>query len=899
MSKIGRRSEKLSAAARAALTLALGVGSAAGAVSQAAAQEEEIVVTATRRDQALQDVPVAVTAVTAATIQNSGIRDIHDLTSVAPSLQFNVGESGAAATARLRGVGTQGSNPGLESAVGVIVDGVFRARNGVALGDLGEVQQIEVLRGPQGTLFGKNTSAGLISVTTRAPDLDAFSATGEASYGDYGDRRIQGGVNIPLMEGVAALRLFGADERRDGFMDVNPDGENTVLGAAGLANQGVHDSNDRNMYTLRGQFALSIDPDTDLRLIGDYTERSEFCCTAQIYDPELLNGNPVQILDSSGVPGDPLPYGSGRQQWIANLGGYGPNVSADAPLGAQGAGELGARTAFANRLYDSNLVEWGLSGEFNHDFANMTLTSISAFRDWSSEGGGDADYSQVDLVYAPRGNGTEYQEFSQEIRLTGESGRINWLVGGFYSKQTIDRAFGFRIGEQYGDYFLGLDNLVSLGSVTPGLGVVPTGGLLGTLYDGIATIPAGSGQSDHYEQEGESFALFTHNIFSLTQATQLTIGARWTHERKTLDATFDTSYDATGLLAAAAAGLPGFLFAPGESGSDFGNCDPSIQPSGVGDAKLDQRAVALMRSGYCLPWLRGDLDAVGYDQERSESEWSGVVSLRQAFTPHLGAYVSYSRGYKGGGFNLDRNYNFLIAGGAPDSSFAPETVDAYEIGLKSAWFGNALILNLAGYHNEFDDFQLNTFNGIQFVVSTVPEVTVDGVELDAIWRTPIEGLSIQGGAAYNDAEYGDDTGWVAANRNPITGEATLGRLPNNQLTNSPLLTATAAFTYERPIFGGALTFLGYFDARYVGEQNTGSDLRLSKTQPEYTLANARIGLSSPDERWAFELWGRNIFDQEYAQIMFDAPLQLGANGPTQAAFLGDPRTVGATLRVRY
>ena len=897
MSKIGRRREKLSAAARAALTFALGAGAAGEAAAQQAS--EEIVVTATRRDQALQDVPVAITAVSSEAIQNSGIRDIHDLTSVVPSLQFNVGETSAAATARLRGVGTQGSNPGLESAVGVIVDGVFRARNGVALGDLGDVQQIEVLRGPQGTLFGKNTSAGLISVTTRAPDLNEFSATAEATAGNFGERRLQAGVNIPLLEGQLGLRLFGADEQRDGIMEVNPDGENTLLGAPGLANQDAHQSNDRDMYTLRAQLLWDIDPDTDLRFIGDYTKRAEFCCTAQIYDPELLNGNPVQILDAAGVPGAPLAYGTGRQQWVANLGGYGPNVSADTPLGAQGAGELGARTAFANRRYDSNLEEWGVSAEFNHDFGAMTVTSITAFRDWNSEGGADADYSQADLLYAPRGSGNRYGEFSQEVRLGGESGQLNWLVGGFFSSQKIERNFGFAIGEQYGAYFQGLDNLISLGSVSPGLGVTPAGGLLGSLYDGIATIPAGSGQSDQYEQQGQSYALFTHNILSLTPATQLSFGVRWTHERKELDATFDTALDASALLANAAAGLPSFLFVPGETGAGFGNCDPSIQPSGNGVAALDQRAVALMRSGYCLPWLRGALDAVGYDQEREESEWSGVISLRQAFTPNMGAYASYSRGYKGGGFNLDRNFSFLTAGGAPDTSFAPETVDAYEIGLKSSWFENALVINLAAYHNAFEDFQLNTFNGIQFVVSTIPEVHVEGVELDATWRTPIDGLSAQGGAAYNDAAYGDDTGWVAANRNPITGEATLGRLPDNQLSNSPLLTVTTALSYERSLFGGAINFLGYVDARYASEQNTGSDLRLSKTQPAYTLVNARLGVSSPDERWAFEVWGRNVFDQEYAQIMFDAPLQLGLVGPTQAAFLGEPRTIGATLRLRY
>jgi iron complex outermembrane receptor protein len=249
---MSKKRDLLSAGARTALTLALGVAGAITATAPAMAQEEgdeEIVVTATRRDQALQDVPVAVTPVTAEMIQNSGIRDVQDLTSVAPSLQFNVSESESSATARLRGVGTQGSNPGLESAVGIFVDGVYRARNGVALTDLGQVQQIEVLRGPQGTLFGRNTSAGLITITTESPDLNDFEVGGEATYGDFGETRVAADINIPLAEDVLGLRIFGAMAERDGFMDMNIGGANPLLGATGNLSQ--HESNTRDMFTLR------------------------------------------------------------------------------------------------------------------------------------------------------------------------------------------------------------------------------------------------------------------------------------------------------------------------------------------------------------------------------------------------------------------------------------------------------------------------------------------------------------------------------------------------------------------------------------------------------------------------------------------------------------------------
>lgn len=915
MSKSGKRVDLLSATAHAATMLALGVGgfvSMSGqAYAQDASQDQEIVVTATRRSQALQDVPIAVTPVTADMVEHSGIRDIQDLTSVAPSLQFNVSESESSATARLRGVGTQGSNPGLESAVGIFVDGVYRARNGVALTDLGEVQQIEVLRGPQGTLFGRNTSAGLISITTVSPDLTAFGATGEATYGDFDETRLAVGLNIPLVENVAGIRINATRATRDGFMDMNPDGSNPLLGATSSSNQAQHDSNDRDMYAFRGQFLWQPSDTVDFRFILDYAERQEQCCAAQIYNPVLLNGNPVTILQATGLEGAPVPYGVGRQQWTANLGGYGANVSGAAPLGAQGDGDIGARTGFANRSYNQNLEDYGASGELNWDLDIGTLTSITAYRQWTQQGSSDSDYSQADLLYVPDGGHTQFKTFTQELRLSGEWGRLNWLVGAFYSNETIDRNFAFYTGSQYAQYFAGLDNVLVGGAQTPGLGNLPGAGVsavVNNLYDELLTgpgaIPVGAGTAgynDNYLQHGNSIAFFTHNIFSITSRTDLTVGVRFTHEEKDLSADFNTLFSGQTAFTAAmnqAAAQTGVA-----NLAAYNNCNTGQTLPALPGAVLS--VVAVARSGYCVPWLRTELDAVGYDQHRSEDEWSGVVSLRQELTDRISVYGSYSRGYKGGGFNLDRNFAFVTTGGSPDTSFNAELVDAYELGLKSGWFGGALLLNLAVYKNEFENFQLNTFNGIQFVVTTVPAVTSQGAELDAMWRTPIEGLSFQGGVAYTDATYGDDCspvvscgGWVQRNRNPITGEPTLARLPGSQLTNAPEWTTTAAFTYERPIFGG-LMMLAYLDARYVDDQNTGSDLRPSKEQPSYTLVNARLGLGPADEHWSFEIWARNVFDEEYAQIMFDVPLQLGSAGPTQGAFLGDPRTVGVTLRARY
>lgn len=886
---MSKKRDLLSAGARTALTLALGAA-AIGAATPAMAQEEDdtIVVTATRRDQALQDVPIAVTPVTAELIENSGIRDVQDLTSVAPALQFNVSESESSATARLRGVGTQGSNPGLESAVGIFIDGVYRSRNGVALSDLGDVRQIEVLRGPQGTLFGRNTSAGLISITTRSPDLNDFETKGEFTYGDFAESRVALGVNVPLIENMLGLNFYASMSDRDGFLTLNADGANPLLGPT-RSNRAQGDTNTRGAYNLRGQLLWEGD-DASFRMIVDYAERDEACCGAQIYNPALLNGHAVTNLTSVGAETAAIPYGALRTQWVANLGGYGPNVTAGTPLGAQGAGDISDRQGFTNFGYDVGNEDYGVSGEFNWDSPIGALTSITAYRNWTGQGGSDSDYSQADLVYVPDGGSrTEYRTFTQELRLAGEWGRLNWLVGGFYSHEEIERDFAFATGSQYGTYFAGLDSLISGGSVGVGLGVAPTGGSLAALYNPLAAVPADVGSRDSYLQTGDSFAIFTHNIFALSEHTDLTIGARFTTEDKHLNGHFNTLFDVSAQRASIST-----TFGVGA----YGNCNPLSQPANATQAQI----VAAMRSAYCVPWLRNDLDAVGYNQDHNEDEWSGVISLRHEFTDNISAYISASRGYKGGGFNMDRNFNFTFLGGAPNTEFAAELVDAYEFGLKTQWFDGDLLLNMAVFSNEYENFQLNTYNGIQFVVTTVPEVTSQGVELDAIWRMPIDGLSFQGGVSYTDAQYGSDctlpcAGWVSANRNPITGEPTLARLPGSQLTNSPEWTATGALTYERPI--GSLMGLAYIDARYVGDQNTGSDLRPSKEQPAYTLVNARLGIGSVNDSWSLEFWARNLLDQEYAQVMFDVPLQQGTAGPTQGAFLGDPRTYGITLRARY
>jgi outer membrane receptor protein involved in Fe transport len=259
-------------------------------------------------------------------------------------------------------------------------------------------------------------------------------------------------------------------------------------------------------------------------------------------------------------------------------------------------------------------------------------------------------------------------------------------------------------------------------------------------------------------------------------------------------------------------------------------------------------------------------------------------------------YVSAARGYTGGGFNLDRvqSNDGLSSGTAgitpvDDTSFPGEFVDSYELGAKTTWMDGNLLLNGTLFYQEFTDFQLNSFLGTSYVVRSLPDVVSKGAEVELLWQTGFDGLSLQGGVTYADTRYGNQMPYP-----DLQPGGALQNLPGHHISFAPLWSASASATYQWRM-GGNL--LGRFNigTKYMSEHNTGSDLDPEKVQEGFALVNARLGIGSRDKRWTVELWGQNLTDETYRQVGFDAPLQPGAWN----AFLGAPRTYGVTLRVQY
>ncbi len=837
----------------------------------------EIIVTATRRAVALSDVPIAVSAVSADALINAGASDLRGLTQISPSLFVSSSSSEAVGgVARIRGIGTVGDNPGLESSVATFVDGVYRSRSGVALTELGDVERIEVLRGPQGTLFGRNASAGLINIITRAPSYQD-EGTAAFTYGNYDYYRAEGGVTGPIIADTLAYRLDGVWQKRDGFV-------RDVISGRRL--------NNRDRWLARGQLLFEPSSDLSVRLIADYSKRNEECCGAPFLPSRDVSRNPDGSLSYAPnsiaalerALGGVLPEGLSHRQVALTPG----------------------------RSFQSDVRDWGLSGQIDWDLGGIKLTSITAYRDWKSDRAQDGDFSNLDLIWRDQYD-QRFRTFTQELRLQGKAfdGRLDWLVGAYFGNEKLTLGDNLRFGDDYGLFqgcrivagsplagFLSPGDAGCLSPTGQGAALAAVGPTLRQGLFDLAAIGDSGATADRYTQKNRNWALFTHNVIDITQQISLTLGARYTHDRKTLDSTVISD---TGICAAQRAAL----------------LPIATNPATPAEARTLAASIVGLS---CANNISGIVDG-SYSDRISDNEWSGTAVLSFKPVDRLLTYVSYSKGFKAGGLNLDRAGLIPGSPAANQLRFAAEKVDAYEIGAK--YRGRAFRLSAAAFYQEFSNFQLNTFNGISFIVENIEScndaltpggvctgntkggVVSKGVELEA-GLYPTDFLSFDLGFTLADTRYrkrlvGSNGGTLAPS---------LALLPDSRLSNAPLYTLTGGATWMPPLADNGIRGLIHADFRYMSEYNTGSDLLPEKAQSGVMLVNARVGVTGPDRLWSLEFWGQNLFNVDYAQVVAAAPLQGSGSAATvapggaagNALFIGfpaEPRTYGVTVRTKF
>ncbi|MEK1941231.1 MAG: TonB-dependent receptor [Pseudomonas sp.] len=745
-------------------------------------QLDEVRVSARYRDERADDVPVAMNVLDGDRLDAEALHDMEAIQQVVPALLVSVPNQRYASYG-IRGLGSSAYNDGLEGSVGVFLDGVYLGRAGMSVSELSDIERIEVLRGPQGTLYGKNTTAGAVNVFSRAPTF-APEGNAEITFGEHGTEQYRGTFSGSLVDGVLAGRLTAFDVSRDGLIDNRYDGHE-------LANQ--------QRQGLRGQLLWTPSDDFSARLIGEYGWQDEH---SNVFLPSHYSQQTLQ-----------------RSAYV----GYRP-LKVD-PY---------TREVQQDQRNSTQTLQNAVTLQLDKQLGNgATLTSISGYRDWRYNTDLDGDGGGLDI--AKVGAELDHHQFSQELRLSDSFGEsLDYVVGAYYLKQHLNRQIDVGFGRDAAAFFLGDRPEVKQLGIRPWM--IPT------------SLLAGARQAFDGEQTSTSQALFGQFTWHATPRLDITPGLRYSREQK------------RGWLSRSVSGL-----------APLGN-DPVSQ---LGGAQLRQTTLG-------GAYYRHD--------EIDEHNVSGQLAASYRFTDEVLGYASASRGYKAGGINLE-----VIQPGA-QPTFDAERATAYEMGVKRSFWNERASLDLAVYQTDVDNYQALSNSApvdefappIRNNLINVGKVRLRGVELNGALRAT-EGLDLRLGVAFSDARYRD---FPNAPCSPGSSQLVCDR-GGERLFNAPRWSASAGLDYHRPWLPGWQHYIGLdysFRSSYQGtlEGGPGSEM------PARAITNLRLGVRENDSSWAAELWVRNLFDERYLTAVY---AQLGAGD--YGVLVGDPRSLGVTLRTRY
>lgn len=455
----------------------LGVLSSTASADDAQAANEEadmerIMVTASKRPKGLQESPVAVSVVSSKAIEQAKVMDIDDLQTLVPTLRVTPLQRSTNTNFAIRGFGNGTNNTGIEPSVGVFIDGVYRSRAAAQIGDLPRLQQIEVLSGPQSTLFGKNASAGVISVTTREP---AYYQEGkiEAGIGNFNQKVMKGYYTNGITDNLA-FSMSGGFNTRDGYTE---------------SVSGLDDVNNKDRWNVRGQALFEPTEDVKLRLIADYSKIEEACCTVE----NSING---------------------------------PTTAAVRALGGM---DLDETSSFAyqstlNSDPINNVKDGGVSLQIDVDFDGYSFTSISAVRNNESDFMNDVDYTTLDIL--TEGGYTDIDTMTQEFRLTSTGERtLEWMFGAYLFHEEVTTGDTLYYGNDIRNYF---DVLMAAGGA-PGL----LGGVEGVYgLDPGTFFSSSSAVSSDFEQDNDAYSLFASFDYHINDQFTAIFGVSYTNDQK-------------------------------------------------------------------------------------------------------------------------------------------------------------------------------------------------------------------------------------------------------------------------------------------------------------------------------------------------------------------------------
>ncbi len=826
------------------------------AIAADTATLEEIVVTSQYREQSLKDVPISVSVISGDFMKKQSIDKMADLQFSVPN--FTMAESGIGTNVFIRGIGS-GNNQGFEQSVGIYVDGIHHGRAQQSRAPFLDLARVEVLRGPQSILFGKNSVAGALNITTAKP-TEEFEGSASVSYEPTdGEKEATLVLSGPISDKIR-VRVAGRYHDLDGYI------ENLTLG---------RDEPAQEDWTLRGTIEMDVSDNLTATL---KVERSEYDVLGRNMeiDGEEPNtffpvGHPLAGMLYSQI----LVYGFGQDASVLNN-------TLDGKRSANGDFSNNEQTEVVLTL------DWQLG--------DHTLTSTSGYSDFKYDDNCDCDYTGGNVFMLPLSE--QFEQYSQEIRLTSPGGEeIDYILGAYF--QTTKHGFQDAIEVNASSV------LVPLLNGNPAFAAfAPLFGALGVT--GAGDLFADTAGPRDAKVDGDVYSAFAQVSWHMTDQLTLQLGGRLTHEKKTGSRNLTiTNIDGTPLTGAKllAPDFYGFVFDIGASnaaGANLASVLDGILTESLGPIAGPPTAAALA-AGFGptfagSQFLNGTHPVSG---SRSETKFSPDVKLTYDMSDEAMFYASWVKGSKSGGFDFRANNRGREATMEEAFEFEDENATNYEVGGKLVVADGAAEINFAAFFTKFSDLQVSIFDGaLGFNVGNAAKAEVKGIEVDGRWQAS-DNLTLHGSMAYTDFQFKDY----------VNGQCYFGQAPNGpsaangdcdysgktqQLVSD--FQATFGFNHYYEISNG-LTVNTSANMFYTSSYDASPQLDPKLIQPGYATVSARIALAS-DDGWELAVLGENLTDHTVKLFAADAPL----SGSTFQAvanynFLNRGRTV--TFQATY
>ncbi len=748
-----------------------------------------IVVQARRQNETLQEVPVTVTAIGGETLQRYNIDQVADIASRVPTLNVQVGGSGSGGQLSLRGVGSSNISAAFDSAVAFEYDGVVVSTMRMVQAGFFDVEQVDVLRGPQSLFFGKSATAGVLSLRSANPTSD-WEIGMRANY-EFEEKGylLSGYISGPVTD-TLGIRIAAQFNDIDEFM---------------LAQEGTPAVNQkRGLTDFIGRLTLDWQPSDMFRANFklQYTRNENdgalgtgevFCGANGIADPIFLLQGGLQL---------PAGYDCNafdQRYYITDAAGP---LASGVPTPSKAAGRNGVPFGETDIWFSRLQFELDLSD-------TLTLTSVTGLL--NMEAVDFESYSYGGFIPGPNGTRlpggagssdpvNKLEQYTQELRLASDfDGAFNFMVGAFYEDRTIT----FDTAQQ------GVN--ISFVSPDPTLPLLSGGVAQGTgfTYDWDKT----------HLTKTEALSFFGSVMFDLTDKLELSGGIRWTDEQKVQ--TISVPY-VHNLLA--------YIPDPGGSG-------------------LFVPSPAFLQSGF----FSGPINF-------ADDNFSPEVTLKYQANDDLNIFASFKTGFKSGGIDnsaLPSNSLSQAAASGDFSSliFRSEEAIGGEVGFKSQWANRDVTLNATAYYYVFKDLQVQNFNAqtVQFITSNAGELTTKGVDLEARWRTPVDGLTLSSNLSYLDAKYTDDFFQPG-------GQGGVINLKGRRGSQAPEWSGNIAADWAIPLGDSLELFLSgnaAYNDGYITDETSFNDYE----QPSFWLLDANVSIGHPDGNWKLSLVAQNLTDK--------------------------------------